>query len=354
MSEDDRLWQAVLARDRRFDERFVYAVRSTGIYCRPSCPSRRPKRAVVEFFAGPSAAERAGFRSCRRCRPQEPVGDPGLARVRGICRHIEENLDGPLTLAHLGRQAGLSPHHLQRTFKAIMGISPRQYADGCRLAALKASLQKGDPVAHATFDAGYGSSSRLYERAAKQLGMTPAVYRRGGRGMQLAYAIRDSPLGRLLVAASGRGVSAVSLGDSDARLESALRKEYPRAELHRDDAGLGESVGVVLKGLQGRPHPELPLDIRATAFQRRVWQELCRIPRGETRSYGEIARLVGRPKGARAVARACATNPVSVLIPCHRVVPAGGGVGGYRWGHERKMALLEAEGVPTSERSKKM
>lgn len=344
-TDPDGRWQAVLARDARCDGRFVFGVRSTGVYCRPSCPARRPRRENVVFFPLPEAAEHAGFRSCRRCRPRDAALDPRVGWVRRLCRHIEASPEGPLTLRALAGEAGMSPHHLQRTFKRVMGITPRQYADACRLATLKARLKKGKAVTEAIYEAGYGSSSRLYERAPAQLGMTPATYRRGGRGMRIAYATVDSPLGRLLVAATERGISAVCLGDSDATLEAALRQEYPAAEVSRDESRLGQWVEAILRYLEGRePHLDLPVDVQATAFQWRVWQELRAIPPGRTRSYGEIARRLGQPTAARAVARACATNPVALVIPCHRVVGESGALTGYRWGVERKRKLLEAEG----------
>jgi AraC family transcriptional regulator of adaptative response/methylated-DNA-[protein]-cysteine methyltransferase len=337
-------WEAVLGRDARFDGAFVYAVRSTGVYCRPSCPSRRPRREQVLFFSLPRAAEGAGFRSCRRCRPtQVPARDPRAERVERACRYIEEHLESRLSLARLAGAAGVSPHHFQRTFKQLMGISPRQYAEARRLASFKTQVRKGETVTSAIYGAGYGSGSRLYERASRQLGMTPAAYRKGGRGMSLRYTVADSPLGRLLVAATERGIAAVSLGDADASLEAALRAEYPRAEIARDDLRLAPRLRDVLARVAGETGRELPLDINATAFQWRVWQELLKIPAGATRSYGEVARALGRPSAARAVARACASNPVALVIPCHRVVAGDGGLGGYRWGAERKRRLLDSE-----------
>ena len=343
--EDERRWRAVQARDPRFDGAFVFGVRSTGIYCRPTCPARRPLRRNVVFFPVAEAAEGAGFRSCRRCRPREASPrDREAARVRTVCRRIEASADSTLSLKALSAEVGWGPHHLQRTFKRIVGVSPRQYADAVRLRSLRERLRKGDPVTTAIYDAGYGSSSRVYERAPARLGMTPATYRRGGRGMSIGYTVTTSPLGRLLVAATERGVAAVSLGDSESTLEAALRKEYPQAEIRRDDAGLQRWVRLVLDELAGaKPRADLPLDVQATAFQHRVWQELRAIPRGQTRSYAEVARRIGQPTAARAVARACATNRVALLVPCHRVVATGGGIGGYRWGVRRKQALLEKE-----------
>jgi AraC family transcriptional regulator of adaptative response/methylated-DNA-[protein]-cysteine methyltransferase len=343
-AEDAPRWRAVLSRDRAQDGAFVYAVSSTGVYCRPSCPSRRPRRDRVRFFTVPEAAERAGYRACRRCRPQlAATPDAALARVRAVCRFIADNLDEPLTLERLATTVGGSPHHLQRSFKAALGISPREYTDALRLQGLRERLRRGQPVSEAGYGAGYGSSRALYERAPSQLGMTPATYRRGGEGVSIAYAITDSPLGRLMVAATGRGICRVGLADTEGALERSLREEYPRATLERDEAALRDWVRAVLGEMAGARRPELPLDVQATAFQWRVWQELRRIPRGETRSYAEVARRIGRPTAARAVARACATNPVALVVPCHRVVASDGRLGGYRWGAERKRALLERE-----------
>ena len=336
----DRYWKAVLSRDAASDGVFVYAVRSTGVYCRPTCPSRRPRREQVVFFPAPDDAERAGFRPCRRCRPRRPAS----ALVERLCRYIEAHRDEPLTLGSLGVQASLSPHHLQRVFRRAVGVSPRQYADALRLASLKTSLREGHDVTTALYDAGYGSSSRLYERAPGRLGMTPATYRRGGQGMRIGYAIVPCPLGRLLVAATPRGISALSLGDADAALIAALKQEYPNAEIRPERNGLGRRIDAILKYLEGRRTDlSLPVDVQATAFQQRVWEELRRIPYGSTRTYSQVAQSLGRPAATRAVARACATNPVSLVIPCHRVVREDGGLGGYRWGLERKRALLDQE-----------
>jgi AraC family transcriptional regulator of adaptative response/methylated-DNA-[protein]-cysteine methyltransferase len=346
--DDGQRWRAVLERDRRQDGLFVYAVRSTGIYCRPSCPSRRPRRDRVRFFVVPEAAEHAGYRACLRCQPRLALSaDPALRRLRAVCGFIQENLERPLTLERLASEAGLSPHHLQRTFKAALGISPRDYAEALRLGELRRRLRRGQAVSDAGYAAGYGSSRGLYERAPAQLGMTPATYRKGGKGMSIAYAISGSPLGRLLVAATERGICRVGLADTDRELEEVLREEFPRATLSRDEGGLRVFVGAVLDGLRGsEPSVELPLDVRATAFQWRVWQELRRIPRGATRSYAEVARAVGRPGAARAVGQACNRNPVALVVPCHRVVASDGTLGGYRWGVDRKKKLLEAEAKP--------
>lgn len=344
--EPDTAWAAVLARDPHFDGKLVYGVTSTGIYCRPSCPSRRPRRERVSFFAAPDAAEAAGFRPCRRCRPRSD-GPSDAERIARIAReHLDAHLDEAVTLDELGREVGVSPWHLQRTFKRQTGMSPKAYVQARRAERLKERLQKGDTVTTATYEAGYGASSRLYEQAGRRLGMTPGTYRRGGEGLRIRYTVAASPLGRLLVAATDRGLCSVALGDDDAELEQALRREYPRAQVERsrgDDEDFDRWVAAVAGSLE-RPRPlSLPLDVQATAFQQQVWQALQAIPPGETRTYGEIAADLGRPAAARAVARACATNPVALAIPCHRVVPADGSFGRYRWGGERKRRLLERE-----------
>jgi len=366
---NEKLWRAVQTRDRGSDGAFVYAVRSTGIYCRPSCPSRKPQRAQVEFFSLPDAAEQEGFRACLRCRPRlARLRDPRTAAVARVCREIEAQIDtdgggiaaagngseARLTLSTLSAAAGMSAHQLERAFSSVMGISPRQYADARRMRRLKSRLREGDDVTTALYDAGFGSSSRLYERAPAQLGMTPATYQQGGAGMKINYTIAGSPLGRLLVGATHRGISALYLGKDDRPLESELRKEYPRAEIQRDRNGLEGWVGKILEHLRGRePNLDLPTDVQATAFQRRVWEELRKIPYGTTRTYSQVARAIGKPKAIRAVARACATNPVSVVVPCHRVVRADGNLAGYRWGLERKLALLKHESADRDERKQR-
>ena len=344
MLNDDR-WRAVLSADAGQDGAFVYAVRSTGVYCRPSCPSRRPKRESVTFFDVPEAAESAGFRACRRCNPKDTrARAPQLDAVRAACRYIDDHGESTTTLAELGKAVGLSPHHLQRVFARVMGISPRAYAEARRLGRVKSLLKAGDDVTGALYEAGYGSSSRLYERANGQLGMTPATYRRGGEGAHIRYTIADSPLGRLLIAATHKGICMVSLGDNDFHLEHELHHDFAAAEIVRDDQALGAWVKALLRHLNGKaPHLDLPLDVRATAFQWKVWQALRGIPYGEHRTYKEIAEALGIPKAARAVGRACATNPVSLIVPCHRAVGSSGDLTGYRWGVERKKALLAQE-----------
>ncbi len=343
-AQDEERWQAVVARAAWRAAPFVYAVTSTRVYCLPGCASKRALRRNVRFFATPDAAEAAGFRPCKRCRPEQgPAADPTRARVLEVCRRIRESDTMP-TLAALGAQVGLHPHHLQRTFKRLLGLSPRQYAEALRAERVKAGLRAGRPIAQAMYAAGYGSSSRLYERSDAELGMTPGRYRRGGEGEEVRYALAESPFGWLLVAATARGICKVMVGKSEEALAEDLRRELPRARLARDDAGLGRWLGPILDYLGGRaPLAELPVDVQATAFERRVWEALRRIPHGGTRSYDELARELGAPDARRAVAGACARNPVPLVIPCHRVVRKGGALGGYRLGAPMKRSLLELE-----------
>lgn len=341
---DDPRWSAVFARDSARDGEFVFAVSSTGVYCRPSCPARRPRRTNVEFFSRPDQAERAGYRACLRCRPNALTGNGQTDVVKAICRFIEQHMDEPVPLARLGKEFHQSPFHLQRRFKAALGVTPREYADSCRLRLLKRNLQSGENVTRALYDAGYGSSSRLYERTASHLGMTPDKYRRGAIAAAIRYAIADSPLGRMLIAATDRGICAIQFANNDSDLLEGLKREFPFAARKPDDAALQAWTNALLHQMDGKAgDAALPLDIRATAFQRRVWKYLQSIPFGATRSYRQVARGIGRPTASRAVARACATNPVAVAIPCHRVVLQDGALGGYRWGIERKKALLEIE-----------
>jgi len=339
------LWNAVLSKDRRFDGQFVFAVSSTGIYCRPSCPSRRPKRENVSFFALPAAAESAGFRACLRCRPADAhATDPQTKMVQQVCRLIENNDAEALTLEALSAKVGVSSFHLQRTFKSIMGMSPGDYAEAQRINSFKQSVQAGEKITNAIYDAGFGSSSRLYELASSQLGMTPATYGKGGRGAVIRYAIGDSPLGRLLVATTEKGVCAVRLGDSDDELKTELQREFSAAEILLDEERLRPALAAVVDHLNDKtPRIDLPLDIRATAFQRQVWEQLQKIPAGETHSYTQVAKGIGHAKAVRAVARACATNPVALVIPCHRVIREDKNLGGYRWGLDRKKKLLNRE-----------
>lgn len=334
-------WQQILSRDARQDGRFVFAVRTTGVYCRPSCPSRRPRRDSVEFFASPQAAEHAGYRACLRCKPTQ-VSEQAQYVVRA--RQVLDSADGVVTLRDLSERVGVSAFHLQRLFKRATGLSPREYQAARRTQQVKSRLRAGTDVTTSLYDAGYGSASRLYEAADQQLGMTPATYGKGGAGERIQFTVADSPLGTMLVAATERGLCAVSFGEDAGILERDLRDEFHAAELRRDDAALREFVASIVDGLTAQTTLfDLPLDIRGTAFQQKVWKALRAIPAGETRSYSEIAKSVGDPSASRAVARACASNPVAVVIPCHRVVRGNGDLAGYRWGVKRKEQLLRGE-----------
>jgi AraC family transcriptional regulator of adaptative response/methylated-DNA-[protein]-cysteine methyltransferase len=334
-------WQQVLARDARQDGRFVFAVRTTGVYCRPSCPSRRPRRESVEFFADPRTAERAGYRACLRCNPTEVSAQ---AQYVTRARQLLDDAEGVVTLAQLSKQVGLSPFHLQRLFKRATGLSPREYQSARRMQQVKAELRKGGDVTTALYEAGFSSPSRLYENARQQLGMTPGTYRRGGAGATITFSIVPTPLGHMLVAATEQGLCAVRFGESATGLEQDLRTEFHAANLHRDDTAMRRYVEPLLASLSGdNTTIDLPLDVRATAFQKKVWESLQQIPRGETRSYSEVAREIGEPDAVRAVARACASNPVALAVPCHRVIRSDGDLAGYRWGVERKKKLLQQE-----------
>jgi AraC family transcriptional regulator, regulatory protein of adaptative response / methylated-DNA-[protein]-cysteine methyltransferase len=344
-------WQSVLSRDSRFDGAFVYAVRSTGVYCRPSCPSRRPQRDRVEFFADPNSAERAGFRACQRCRPETNEADPATTKVIAACRQIE-SAEEPPSLSDLAGSVSLSPAHLLRSFQKLLGITPREYADSLRLKTFKRELKDSSNVTHALYAAGYSSSSRVYEKAAPQLGMTPLTYRNGGEGLAVRYTVGNSDLGPVLLAATDKGVCAIKLGDSE-RLIAELKQEFPNAAITRDDRDLHVWLTHVLGHLAGRePDLRLPLHVRSTAFQRQVWQALQQIPYGSTASYSDVAKSIRKPRAVRAVARACATNPVCLAIPCHRVIQKNGNQGGYRWGVERKDAILAREAQSAESTSK--
>jgi len=337
--------KAIKTRDVQYEGIFWYGVRTTGIYCRPTCPSRQPKPENVVFFALPDAARRAGFRACLRCKPDQiALSDPQAELVQSICRLIDLHLDDVPNLENLGHQVKLSRFHLQRLFKKLMGITPRQYAEARRAEKFKTRIKAGESVSGAIYEAGYGSSSRLYEKSDSQLGMTPATYRKGGQGMSIRYATMKSTLGQLLVAATERGICSVALGESERDLVDQLSAEFPRAKIEPDESHLQERALIILDYLAGQlPHPHLSLDVQGTAFQKRVWEELRRIPEGETASYSEIARRIGQPRSTRAVARAIATNPAAILTPCHRVIRENGELGGYRWGIDRKRRLLEME-----------
>jgi len=338
MLTSDQAWAAILARDPSADAELVYAVTTTGVFCRPTCPSRRPDRTNVRFFPDASAAARAGFRPCRRCRPQERHADAALIERLTAALHRDQ----PVSLAQLARIVGRSPFTVERVFRRVLGLTPAQYQRQRRAASFRRELSTGAArIIDAIYDAGYSGPGRAYEDT--QLGMAPGSYRAGAPHARIGYAIGDSPLGRVLIAATDRGLCSVILADTDHRLTTELRKQFPLADLSANPE-LASMLGQVLS--QFTEHPaalDLPLDLRATAFQMRVWEALRRIPRGETRSYAELARSLGQPTAVRAVARACATNPVAVVIPCHRVIGSNGNPTGYRWGVERKEKLLKLE-----------
>jgi AraC family transcriptional regulator, regulatory protein of adaptative response / methylated-DNA-[protein]-cysteine methyltransferase len=341
--EAERFWRAVVERDRRFDGRFVYAVETTTVYCRPSCPSRRPLRKNVRFLASAEAAERKGYRACQRCKPQERLA-PAEAVVERVRALLASDAERSPTLAELARAVSLSPSHLQRLFKRHTGLSPKAYVDARRFQRLKHSLRTVQGVSDAMYAAGYQAPSRAYEKARGRLGMTPSAYRAGGAGQHIAYAVADSSLGRTLVARTPRGVCRVAFGTSEAVLVSELRAEFPAAELVRAEGEAERWVQEVVQAVDASGKaPSLALDAHGTAFQLRVWKALQEIPAGRTASYGDVARAIQAPGSARAVAQACASNPVAVLVPCHRVVRSDGALGGYRWGVARKRRLLERE-----------
>jgi AraC family transcriptional regulator of adaptative response/methylated-DNA-[protein]-cysteine methyltransferase len=342
---DDQRWAAVCAREAAADGAFYYSVRSTGVYCRPSCPSRTPRRANVAFHASCLDAEAAGFRPCLRCRPTEP---PLAARqaeaVARACRLIEASEEAP-DLASLAEACGMSRFHFHRIFKAHTGITPKAYASARRIERTKLALAQAPTVTEAVYDAGFNSSGRFYAAAPGVLGMTPTSYRAGGSGESIRFAVGACSLGAILVAATAKGICAILIDDDPAKLVRDLQDRFPQAELVGAEPGFERTVAQVV-GLVEAPGIglDLPLDVRGTAFQQRVWEALRRIPPGRTVSYAELAERVGLPAGARAVAGACAANPVAVAIPCHRVVRNDGSISGYRWGVERKRVLLEREG----------
>lgn len=341
--DDDHFWQAVTVRDAAFDGRFVYAVRTTGVYCRPSCPSRPKRRDNVSFHAGPSAAEAAGFRACLRCRPNEMKPDAALDDIlAAACQRIEAAEMEP-RLAELSAAAGYSPYHFQRLFKERIGLTPKQYAKARRKVRLRDGLAGAASVTDAIYAAGYGASSRAYDDG-DVLGMTPRSFRRGAKGERIVHAMAGSSLGPVLVAATARGICMIEFGDESTLLQR-LAARFPGAELASGDASFADLVTrvVALVDAPGATSADLPLDVRGTAFQERVWQALTQIPAGQTVSYAGLAERIGRPGAARAVARACAGNGIAVAIPCHRVVRGNGEISGYRWGVERKRALLDRE-----------
>lgn len=346
----DRCWAAVVARDKAADGSFYYAVRRSGVFCRPSCPARLARRENVTFHVSVEAAEAAGFRACLRCRPRALVGsDPAAAAMTSLAHYIEAHADESLPLADLAARAGFSPYHLLRSFKAIIGVTPKAFQTAARIKRLKSSLRGGDAVTGAIFEAGFGSTSRAYERIDGHFGMTPRAYRAGGRGETIACACRETALGAIMMAATDRGVCFVEFGDDEAALSVRLHREFPNAivEMSTQSPQLDAWIGALDRHLtDAAPHPDIPLDLRGTAFQIRVWRFLLSVPGGSVVSYAELAAGIGAPKAVRAAASACAANRIAVLIPCHRVLRGDGGIGGYRWGVERKRALLAGERRP--------
>ncbi|MCX6594878.1 MAG: bifunctional DNA-binding transcriptional regulator/O6-methylguanine-DNA methyltransferase Ada [Acidobacteria bacterium] len=348
-TDPEHLWQALERRDPSFDGQFFFGVITTGVYCRPSCACRRPLRKNVRFFQYAADAQRAGFRPCLRCRPLAAIGqDPDTDRIRQASEYIRAHAQEPLTLAGMAAQACLSRFHFQRTFKAVMGVTPRQFAEACRLEVLKTELRQQRSVTDAIFEAGFGSLSRVYEKVDTRLGMTPAEYRAGGDDLPISYVAVDSALGRMMIGATDRGLCFVQFADTDQALLAQLRAEYPKARLQPMTLPYPEQFATWMQALEQhvrgqQPRLDLPLDLRATAFQMKVWQYLQSIPYGSVQSYGEVAQALGQPKAVRAVARACATNRVALVIPCHRVIRGTGEMAGYRWGVERKRTLLDQE-----------
>jgi AraC family transcriptional regulator, regulatory protein of adaptative response / methylated-DNA-[protein]-cysteine methyltransferase len=354
-TNNDALWNAVVAKDRRFDGAFWFAVKTTGIYCRPSCTSRQPKRENVLFIESPEAAQKQGFRACKRCQPDQlPFAATTNSLVQKICafiaHSITEDPDESVSLAVIGQKFGLSGDHAQRTFTSVLGISPKEFALAFRLGRFKSLVKSGSSVTEAMYEAGYSSSSRLYEQSLDQLGMTPAAYKRGGAGMEIFYVVAPCTLGCILLAATEKGICAVRLGDTAEALEHELRSEFAAATImnaSETDERLSDWLRALTLHLEGEQPSlsslALSLDVRATAFQLRVWGELRRIPYGETRSYSEVAAAIGKPSAVRAVASACAANPVALVTPCHRVLRGTGELSGYRWGVERKRKILDAE-----------
>ena len=348
--DPETCWQAVQKRDRTYNGRFWFSVKSTGVYCLPSCAARPPLRKNVDFHASPEAAEVAGFRSCKRCKPRDWQADLGLSKPVAKACALFDSADGdvPPSLAEVARRVGVSANTLSKRFVAELGVNPRDWLVAKKRERFRKALRGGEKVADALYGAGYGSPSRVYESSDKSLGMTPATYAKGGAGAHIDYTTVDSDYGRVLVAATRKGIAAVFLGDNDAALEKDLKRDFPAADIARDDRGLGPRVKGVLARLYGRKPsaldaPDVPLDIVGTAFQWKVWKALTEIPAGRTQTYGEIARRIGEPTAARAVGRACATNQAAGVIPCHRAVGAGGALNGYRWGISRKERLLAEE-----------
>lgn len=355
MLNEERCWEAVLNKDVDSDGRFVYGVTTTKVYCRPTCPSRRPLRKNVRFYPTAAAAEKDGFRACLRCRPAGVSSNVINSVVHDLARQIDAHPEQPFRLAQLAQRAGYSPFHLQRSFKAIIGSSPKEYQTAARLRTLKSELRRDAPVSDAIYQAGFGSGSRVYEKADGQLGMTPSEYRSGGKGLTISYASGRTPLGLLMIGATDRGICFLQFGDSHEQLAAELGRQFAAAATQPMPATHAQefeswmaALNRHLRGLE--PRLDLPLDVRGTAFQLIVWRYLQKVPYGEVRSYSEVAAGIGKPKAVRAVARACASNAVALLIPCHRVVRGTGELGGYRWGTQRKRVLLDTERAAASKR----
>jgi AraC family transcriptional regulator of adaptative response/methylated-DNA-[protein]-cysteine methyltransferase len=350
MLSDERCWDAVTQRNAEQDGRFYFGVVTTGVYCRPSCPAKQPLRKNVKFYESAGDAERDGLRPCKRCRPLAGRADEEtIKKIREVCAYIQEHGESgdAVTLEILADRAGWSPFHLHRTFKAVLGITPKQLLDTCRVSALKKQLKKGTSVTAAVYEAGFGSSSRVYENVDKTLGMTPAQYKGGGKDVGISYAYAQTRLGLLLAAATDRGLCFVQFGENVDALMKELKSEYPQAKMSESKARREEMdrwMKALVEYLQGEPvELDLPIDVKASVFQLKVWRYLQTIPRGETRTYGEVAKAVGDPGASRAVGTACGANKVALVIPCHRVIRGDKGLGGYRWGLERKTALLDVE-----------
>lgn len=346
MLSEQKMRKAIAARDPSTDGLFYYGVITTGIYCKPSCSSRSAKAENMRFFTSAEAATLAGFRSCKRCRPNE--NNPQLEKLVKLARHIETHAQHRLTLADLAAVANLSSYRVQRLFKEAFGVTPRIYQDSVRIKRFKQSLKKGNGITDSIFSSGYGSISRVYGEATRNIGMTPKAYRTGGAGEQIAYACRSSTLGKIMMAATDKGVCFAQFGDCEKSLITQLEMEFPNAELEASPAAESTELDAWIEALErhisdGAPRPDLPIDMRGTAFQIKVWQFLLSIRAGDVISYGEVAKNIHRPGAARAVASACARNRIGVLIPCHRVLRGDGNLGGYRWGTDRKLALLDAE-----------
>jgi AraC family transcriptional regulator of adaptative response/methylated-DNA-[protein]-cysteine methyltransferase len=347
MPDEPVMRAAILDCDPRFDGKFVYGVLTTGVYCRPSCASRTANPANVRFFPDAAAAESAGLRPCKRCDPRS-AGDRHIGLMQELARYIEKHADQPLSLKTLAKQAQLSPAYLQRVFKGALGVSPKAYQDAARLRLLKGALKAGKTVLDSINEAGFQSTSRIYGHATRTLGMTPSTYRSGGAGETIAYAFRNTALGPLLMAATERGVCFAQFGKSEQSLIEQLKGEFPKAMVRESDATQSPALDAWIAALEAHidgsaPRPDVPLDLRGTAFQIRVWRFLLNVPEGDLLSYTEVASGIGAPKSVRGAASACAANRIAILVPCHRVLRSDGGLGGYRWGLERKRVLIDHE-----------